>query len=216
MNPAHDHPLPAPAFHLEEASARAPGDVAAATAFALWRATAQDDARPIALIAPRHWLAERGRLFAAGAAHLGLPAQRLVLITADKETAILWALEEALKSGAMAGAVGAVRAPDFVATRRLDFAAKAGRACAVLLRAGPAADLSSARLRWRIATSPSAAHPFDARAPGAARIAIDLVRSRLGALGTWILEQDDETGCFRLAAGLADHGLVQSGQTSAA
>ncbi len=209
-------PLPAPAPHLEEAGAVAPADTAAALAFALWRAGGAGDPRPVAVVAMRHWLRERGRLFGHGAAGLGLARDRLVLIVVDREPQGLWAMEEALKSGAVCGAVGAVAAPPFVATRRLDFAARAGGAAAVLLRSGAAGDLSAARLRWRIGAAPSAAHPFDGRAPGAARMAAELVRHRGGPLGSWILEQDDETGRFGLAAGLADHGLVPGQSTAAA
>ena len=216
MLPLHHHPLPAPAPHLEEAGAAAPADCAAALAFALWRAGGADDLRPLAVAATRHWLRERGRLFGRGAGRFGLAQDRLILIAAEREPQVLWAMEEALKSGAVCGAVAAVENPPFVATRRLDFAAKAGGAAAVLLRTGPAADLSAARLRWRIAASASAPHPFDPRAPGAARIACELVRRRSGPLGQWMLEQDDETGGFHLAAGLADHGLVPGPAIAAA
>ena len=201
------HPLPAPAPHREEASAATPADCAAALAFALGRAGPQDDPRPVVLMATRHWLRERGRLFGWGARGLGLPHDRLMLVIADREPQVLWAMEEALKSGAVAGAVGCAASPPFVATRRLDFAAKAG---------GAAGDLSAARLRWRIGSTASAVHPFDARAPGAGRMTAELVRHRGGPLGVWMLEQDDETGRFGLAAGLADHGLVPDQSTAAA
>jgi len=158
---------------------------------------------------------ERGRLFGWGAAGLGLARDRLMLVVAEREPQVLWAMEEALKSGAVAGAVGCATAPPFVATRRLDFAAKAGGATAVLLRTNAANDLSAARLRWRIAAAASAPHAFDPRAPGAARMTAELARHRGGPLGSWILEQDDETGRFGLAAGLADHGLVPRQSTAA-
>ena len=200
--------LPAPQPHLEEVGAAMPADTASALAFALDRAGALDDRRPVVLVAARHWMRERGRLFGHGAARFGLDQGRLVLVAVDRETEVLWALEEALKSAAVAGAVGAIAAAPFVATRRLDFAAKSGRAAAVLLRSGPAGDLSAARLRWRVGSAPSAQHPFDSRAPGAARLQAELVRHRGGPLGQWIVEQDDETGRLGLVAGLADHGLV--------
>ena len=212
----HTLVLPGP-VQLEEAAADTPADTAAAAAFALWRAAGTDDSRPVALVVPRQWLRERGRPFAHGAAGLGMPAGRLILVVVDQEAQALWALEEALKSGAVAGAVGALAAPPFVATRRLDFAAQIGRSTGVLLRAGGAGDLSAARMRWSIRSTASAPHRFDARAPGPARLRAELVRRRGGPPGgSWILEQDDETHRFGLAAGLADHGVVQSGQDAAA
>ena len=197
---------------FEEAAAAHPQDLAAALAFALSRAIAaaerRGDGRPVAMVSTPLFDHERGRLFGWGARGLGLDPSRLLLICARREPEALWAFEEALKSGAAAAVIGALDRPAFVATRRLDFAARSGQASGFVLRAGPAGDLSAARLRWRVATEPSAPHPFDPRAPGAARLRAELVRSRDGKSGCFLLEQDDATGRFRLAAGLADHGLA--------
>jgi protein ImuA len=197
---------------FEEAAAAHPQDLAAALAFALSRAIEaaerRGDDRPVAMVSTPLFDHERGRLFAWGARGLGLDPGRLLLIRARREPEALWAFEEALKSGAAAAVIGALDRPAFVATRRLDFAARAGQACGFVLRAGPAGDLSAARLRWRVAAEASAPHPFDPRAPGAARLRAELVRSRDGKSGRFLLEQDDATGRFRLAAGLADHGLA--------
>jgi protein ImuA len=141
---------------------------------------------------------------------LGLGHDRLILVVAARQSETLWALEEALKSGAVCAGLGAVAAPAFVATRRLDFAARAGKAQGLVLRARPPDDLSAARLRWRIGAAPSAVHPLDPRAPGAARIRAELVRSRAGMGGVFMLEQDHETLGLRLAPELADHGLAAS------
>jgi protein ImuA len=165
-------------------------------------------------VAGKDWRRERGSLSARGL--LGLGIRRLILVRAEREGEALWALEEVLKSGAVAGAIATVEAPSFVATRRLDFAAREGRATGVVLRALPAGDLSAARLRWRIGAQPSAPHPFDPRAPGAVRLKAELVRRRDGPLGAWDLEQDHETHRLGLAAGLADHGLVQGRRPHAA
>jgi protein ImuA len=197
---------------FEEAAASQPRDLACTLAFALWRALAAGRAggehRPIALVATPLFHNERGRLHGWGARDLGLPHARLILIEARREAEALWAFEEALKSGAMAAVIGGLEAPSFVATRRLEFAARAGQASAFALRAGPAADLSAARLRWRIAAAPSAPHPLDPRAPGAARLTAELMRSRDGRNGRFLLEQDHDAGGFRVASALADHGLA--------
>jgi protein ImuA len=202
-------PTPEP---FEEAAAAHPQDMAPAVAFALSRAltAAQErgDDRPVAMVSTPLFDNERGRLFGWGARGLGLDPARLVMVCARREPEAQWAFEEALKSGALAAVIGALENPSFVATRRLDFAARSGRACAFVLRAKPPADLSAARLRWRVSAAPSAVHPFDPRAPGAARLSAELARSRDGRSGHFLLEQDHETGRFGLAAGLADHGLA--------
>ncbi len=192
---------------LEEVGAALPADAAAALAFALARLAVVQDTRPVALVTTAAWLRERGRPSARGFAGWGLGPERLIWVRADKEDQALWALEEALKSGAVAGGLATVEHPAFVATRRLDFAARAGGALGVLVRAGPAADLSAARRRWRIAACPSAPARLDPAAPGPVRLRAELVRRRDGPPGRWVLEQDDETGRLRLDAGLADHGV---------
>lgn len=209
--------FPAPEPALDEVGAAHPQDLAPAFAFALQRAcgVAENERRPLLLSIPKAWLNERGRPFGHGAAAMGIDPARLLMVRADKPVDALWVMEEALRSGAVCGAVGMVETPDFVATRRLDFAARAGRASAVLLRANPGADLSAARRRWRVSSLEAAIDPFDGRAPGRARMRIDLVRSRDGQPAHWILEQDDETGRLRLAAGLAGHGQPPRGHSAA-
>ncbi len=197
---------------LEEAAAAHPQDMAAALTFALSRALeagdGRGDGRPVAIVATSLFQNERGRLSSWGARALGLDPARLLLIGVRREAEALWAFEEALKSGALASVIGALDSPSLVATRRLDFAARAGRAGALILRPRPPGDLSAARLRWSVSSAPSAVHPLDPRAPGAARLQAELVRSRDGKGGHFTLEQDHETGRFRLVAGLADHRLA--------
>ena len=217
MRPAPT-PIPTPdptafpwvAEPLEEVAAAEPGDAAAALGFALGRLgqASQAQRRPLVLVTTAQWLRERGRPFARGLAAFGLAPDRLIWVRAEREGEALWALEEVLKSGAVAGGLASAETPSLVATRRLDFAARAGGAVGLLLRAGPQADLSAARRRWRIAARGSAQDGFDAAAPGAIRLRAQLVRRRDGPPGAWDLEQDDETGGLRVVAGLAGHGLA--------
>jgi protein ImuA len=205
--------VPAPRPGLEDAAGAMPADWPQAAAFALDRARGAGETRPVLFVATSEWMRERGRLSPRGLLRLGIAPADLILVRAEKDIDALWALEEGLKSGAVAGGVGTIRNASFVATRRLDFAAHAGRAVAVLLRAEAPGDLSVARLRWQVAAVASAANPHDPAAPGAMRLTATLTRRRDGPLGAWTMEQDDETHRLRLAAGLADHGLVQGGRT---
>ena len=193
---------------LEEVAAAEPADLAAALGFAVARLVLEtgQDARPIAWVTTPMTLQERGRPFSPGLAARGLG--RLLWIRAEREAQALWALEEALKSGAVAGGLAVLAAPSLTATRRLDFAARAGAACGLVLREQPVGDLSAARRRWLIRARPSGPAAFDAAAPGPARLSADLTRRRDGPPGAWNLELDDETGALRLVAGLADHGLA--------
>jgi protein ImuB len=182
--------LPASTPGLEEAAAAQPGSWAAAAGFALSRLAqvAAGDARPVLLAASPRWMQERGRLFGPGLARLGLPRDRWLLVAADKEAARLWAVEEALRSGAVAGALAAVETPSLVMTRRLDLSARDGRALCIALRVKPPDDLSAARVRWRVGPAPSAPNPLDAEAPGAVRWRVEAVRRRSGAPAKWLVE----------------------------
>jgi protein ImuA len=210
---ASDAPLPLAGERLEEVAPLTGPDFACAFGFALARLAEAADPRPMVITASKTWLNERGRPFAQGT---GVAGSRLLLVATAKEDQALWALEEALKSGAVAGGLGIAEEIGFVTTRRLDFAAKAGRASAVLLRPKPVEDLSAAHLRWRISPLASAADLLDIRSPGAVRWRADLVRRRNGPPRTWDVEQDDETHRLRLAAGLAGDGLVADGWAVAA
>lgn len=196
---------PAP---LEEACAAGPRDGAALMAFALSRRL-EGDARPVLMTATRAWLGEQGRPYGPG-----LPGVSLILAPVNTAAEALWALEQALRSGAVSLALGAVDAATLTQTRRLDFAAKQGGCVGLVLPRG-LEGLSAARRRWRISTLASAVDPDDARAPGPARLAAELVRGRGERPGVWMLEQDDETHRLRLADRLAGDGLAAIGHAGA-
>lgn len=201
-------PWPARPAPLEEACAAGPRDMAALLLFALSRRL-DGDARPVLMTATRAWLGEQGRPYGPG-----LPGVGLVLAPVTTAAEALWTLEQALRSGAVSLALGAVDGATLAQTRRLDFAAKQGEAVGLILPRG-LDGLSAARRRWRISTVASAVDPDDARAPGPARLAAELVRGRGERPGAWILEQDDETHRLRLADRLAGDGLAAIGHAGA-
>src|SRR6185437_2821192 len=79
-----------------------------------------------------------------GLARVGLAVERLILVRAAKPAEMLWAREEGLRSGRFAAVLGEGLAPDLTATRRLQLAAEAGGATALL--AFPASERRSLRL----------------------------------------------------------------------
>jgi protein ImuA len=194
---------------LEEVAALTCPDYSAAFGFAAARLNERpDDARPLILVATSFGVRERGVPFFAGLETLGLAAKRALVVLTEKEANVLWALEEALKSGAVAGGLAMAATLPFVMTRRLTLSADKGGALGILVRPHPPDDLSAARMRWRIASLPSAPHRFDAKAPGAPRWRVELTRRRDGPPGMWDVEWDHETHRLRLVSGLAGHGLV--------
>jgi protein ImuA len=99
---------------------------------------------------------------------------------------LLWAMEEALHCRGVSVVVGEMRegALDGVAVRRLSLAAADSGALALLLRAAPPEDASTAATRWIVGAAPSRSEEahFTAR----------LVRNRRGPLGSWILSWSDD------------------------
>lgn len=96
------------------------------------------------------WL-EGGRdLYPPGLLVYGLTPDRLLLLQGIRGRDLLWALEEALKSGALAGVIAETDRLPPVAGRRLQLAAEQGRTTGLLLRPAPQPPVSSALTRWRI------------------------------------------------------------------
>ena len=192
---------------LEETAVPGGPGPASGVGFWLARAASAPGERLIALVAPRNWLAERGRLFARGAMRFGVRTERLLVVRPRTEAEALWALEEILRSGAADLAIGAVETASLTQTRRLDMAAREAGAAAGLIRVGEGGGLSAARKRWRVAPLASAEDRWDPRAPGRPRWRAELTRRRDGPPGVWDLEWNDAAGRLDLVEGLAGDGL---------
>lgn len=128
----------------------------------------------------------------------GLPADlrdRLIHVEAKTPEDALFALEEGLKCRDLACVIGEIsgnpRALDFTASRRLSLAAERHGVALWLIRLDAAPELSSARMRWRVAASPSAPPRWNPAAPGAPEWQAELFRARSHAPGQWILSNDD-------------------------
>jgi protein ImuA len=162
---------------------------------------------------PVLWCLQRPDLHAPGLAP-GFDAKRLVLLHAPNERDILWAMEEGLRSPALAAVVGEVEALSTSASRRLQLAAESAGVTGFVLhrRAGHAA-ASAAVTRWRIAALPSvlvAAEP----GIGRPRWRVELLRCRGGMPAAWDVEAcDDPSGRtarhVAVSAALADRPAPQ-------
>ena len=74
-----------------------------------------------------------GDLYPPGLAGFGLDPAAMILLSAPSPAELLWAMEEALRSPALAGVVGEVDRLDLTAGRRLQLAAAAGGGVGFLL-----------------------------------------------------------------------------------
>lgn len=150
---------------------------------------------------------DTGHLYPPGLARFGLDAASFLFIDARRDGEVLWALEEGLRSGSLALAIGSLSAIGLTPARRLSLAARDGATPLLLLTSARSAPSAATATRWRIGTAVSSPHPFDPKASGAARIAVRLERCRSAPpamQAAMTLEWSDEAYRFRMASALAD------------
>ena len=183
-----------------------------------------DAARPLLWVQERMAILEGGRVHPPGLGGAGVGAggfgfADLIHVEARDARSALWAMEEGLRCAAIGAVIGEIwgdpAALDFTATRRLAVAAERHGVAAYLIRLGGSANLSGARMRWRVASAPSLPHPLNRQAPGAAVWAAELFRARGAAPGSWVITHEprpyrqgaDAAGGFHLVAAAADRAL---------
>jgi protein ImuA len=175
-----------------------------------------DPAKPLLWVQERMAILESGRIYPPG-----LPFAELIHVEARDAHAALWAMEEGLRCTALSAVIGELwgdpAALDFTATRRLAVAAERFGVAAFLVRLGGHANLSGARMRWRIASAPSLPNPLDPRAPGAPAWDAELFRARGHAPGRWTVSHEggqaqSTADPVDLASGAGDRALGEAGQ----
>lgn len=141
------------------------------------------------------WIAEEPDAWPPGLARFGLDPAALVLVRARGADA-LWAMEEALRSPASAGALLVLaRPPDLTAERRLMLAAQTGGGIGLLLRPEAEEAPGAALTRWRVASLPGlGASRHDLGDP---RWRVELLRCRGGRPGAWVLSWSASAGTLR-------------------
>ena len=152
---------------------------------------------------PLLWVQDRMAIVESGRVHPpGLPAGELIHVEARDAKGALWAMEEGVRCASLSAVIGEIwgdpRALDFTATRRLAVASERSGTPCWLVRLGGTANLSGARMRWRIASAPSLTNELDAKAPGLPAWDAELFRARSMPPGRWSIAH--EAGRFHLAA----------------
>jgi len=159
---------------------------------------------------PLLWVQDRMAILQSGRIHPpGLPSRNLIHVEARDARDALWAMEEGVRCSGLSAVIGELwgdpKTLDFTATRRLAVASERSGTPCWLVRLGGNANLSGARMRWRVASAPSLLNELDARAPGLAAWDAELFRARGMPPGRWSLAH--ETGRFHLVAGAGDRAL---------
>jgi len=166
-------------------------------------------AGPALLVTSKRGLADCGSPHGHGLNALGLDPARVILVEARHEQQALWAMEEALRSGAPVAVAGAVGAGlDLKASQRLQLAARSSGLPLLLLQPASAMGASAATTRWRIGSAEAARDRFGLIAGWRWRVRLE--RCRNGRSGEWLLEWDHVAHRFSLAAAVADPALHRS------
>lgn len=191
---------------LHEVVPEARGDIPAAFGFMAAMLSRIRPGAPLFLVTSPCGLATFGRPYGHGLNALGLDPARVILVAAPNATQALWAMEEALRSAALAAVAGMIGKLDFRASQRLHIAA--GETGRLLLLLRPPGMASVAVTRWRVAPAAALRDRFGLIARW--RWQLKLERCRNGRPGQWIVEFDHATHRFSLAAALADPTLSRS------
>jgi len=167
---------------------------------------------------PLLWVQDRMAILQSGRVHPpGLPSQDLIHVEARDARDALWAMEEGVRCAGLSAVIGEIwgdpKALDFTATRRLAVASERSGTPCWLVRLGGHANLSGARMRWRIASAPSLLNDLDPKAPGVPAWDAELFRARGMPPGRWTIAS--EAGLFHLVAGAGGRALGEVERLSA-
>lgn len=166
-------------------------------------------------VGPVLWCLSDPELYGPGLQRLGLAPGRLILARTRRDTDLLWAMEEGLRTPGLAAVLGEPHRLDLTASRRLQLAAENVGGLGLVLRQSDGGKATAAVTRWRVASAPSAGPVPGAETPRdfglmRARWRVSLERCR-GATptgeqdyGTWWVEEHDAADAVAVAAELGD------------
>jgi protein ImuA len=136
------------------------------------------------------WISAARTIFPPALKSFGIQPDRIIFIDLKNEKHILWAMEEALKCGALTAVVGEMREITFTASRRLQLAVEQSHVTGFILRHHPRKVNTTACVsRWRITPLPS--KPMgngasdDLPGIGFPQWRVELMRIRNGKSGMW-------------------------------
>src|SRR6516225_10554783 len=169
------------------------------------RAPERGREKKIVVVMPDHGSRQCGRLSGHGLNGLGCDPTRVILVETGHRRDSLWALLEALRSGAPQAVIGMIDRLDLKTSQKLHLAATDAGLPLLLLRPSQTLESSAASTRWRIGTAAAARDRFSSYTR--LRWRLQLERCRNGRPGEWVVEYDHVAHRFSLVAALADQTL---------
>jgi protein ImuA len=161
--------------------------------------------KKILFVMPRYQSRQCGRLSGHGLNRLGFDPRRAILVETAHRHDTLWALMEALRSGAPQAVVGMIDRLDLKTSQKLHLAAVDSGLPLLLLRPSQTLESSAAATRWRIGAAAGARDRFGCYTRP--RWRLQLERCRNGRPGEWVVEYDHVAHRFSLVTALADQTL---------
>ena len=161
--------------------------------------------KQIIFVMPDHGSRQCGHLSGHGLNGFGFDPTRAILVETAHRHDSLWALLEALRSGAAQAVIGMIDKLDLKTSQKLHLAATDAGLPLLLLRPSQTLESSAASTRWRIGTAAAARDHFGSYTR--LRWRLQLERCRNGRPGEWVVEYDHVAHRFSLVAALADQTL---------
>ena len=141
------------------------------------------------------WISSSRTLFPPALKSFGISPANIIFVDLQKERDVLWAMEEALKCGALSTVVGEMKELNFTASRRLQLVVEQSQVTGFIIRRNyHNTNTTACVTRWKITPLPGES---DDHLPGIGypRWNIELLKMRNGKPGSWQMEWVD--GKFR-------------------
>jgi protein ImuA len=127
---------------------------------------------------------------------IGLRVDRLLFTAGRNRQDVLWSLETTLRSGAISTAIGYVgRGLDLTESRRVQLAAEAGGASALIVSSAPRSS-TAAETRWSV-------RPVPVKRFDSPKLRLECYRNKRGTTGAYIGTLDRKTGHIHLVSAAA-------------
>jgi protein ImuA len=132
------------------------------------------------------WIGTSRTLYPPALKAFGIRPEAIIFLDLKKEKEVCWALEEALKCGALSAVVGELKELSFTESRRIQLAIESSGVPCFVLRRNARAGTTTAVTRWQV--RPAASSAGDMPGIGHPRWQVQLLRVRNGRAGSWNIE----------------------------
>jgi protein ImuA len=147
------------------------------------------------------WISSSRTLFPPALKRFGIDPQRFIFIDSKNERDVIWAMEEALKCGALCAVVGEVQKISFTESRRLQLAVEKSQVSGFIVRKDLRnLDTTACVSRWKITSLPGE-RIDDLPGVGFPMWRVELLRIRNGRPGVWNIQW--KNGRFKPAHGIS-------------